>query len=80
MARIVDLQSHAAQLVDALEIYQERWQRVRAEWDDSRADHVERKYLEPLVPRIRSTLDAIGRLDHFLTGLQQEFEDRGDTA
>lgn len=74
MRRIAELQTHAAQMQEAIDLLQVRWLATRQEWNDAQAERLEQQYLQPLLPRIQSTLDAINRLDQFLMRLQRECE------
>lgn len=74
MARIVDLSTRAAQLVDSYDNMMMRWKDVLEHWHDSQSERLEQEHLLPIGPKVRATVEALQRLDEFLLRAQRDCE------
>lgn len=61
-----------ARLSHARTQLQLKWHDAQAQWDDAVSRDFEREHLEPLVPALVSTLQAIDRLADIMQRCQQE--------
>lgn len=60
--RVGDLSSGASKLANALKQLNLKWESARETWADSRARAFQKDNIEPLLPAVKETLDALGRL------------------
>lgn len=60
--RVGDLSSGASKLANALKQLNLKWDSARETWADSRARAFQKDNIEPLLPAVKETLDALGRL------------------
>ncbi|MBX3322361.1 MAG: hypothetical protein KF757_05170 [Phycisphaeraceae bacterium] len=51
-----------AMLADAAQQLMVAWARARESWNDNAAAGYEKKYIEPLGPKVRSTIGAMEKL------------------
>lgn len=61
-----DLDSGAARIRLALKDLQETWETTSDEWNDATARAFAEHHLEPLLPVVKTALDAISRMDMLL--------------
>lgn len=61
-----DLDSGAARIRLAMKDLQETWEISSDEWNDATARAFAENYLEPLLPVVKTALDAISRMDMLL--------------
>jgi len=66
----------SGQLKAAADQLEETWMAARVEWDDAISRNLEEEHLEPLFVQVRTTLDAIARLNGVLVTACRECEDR----
>lgn len=69
-----DLDTNAARLRKATEELQIAWQLTNEQWHDEVSQSFSEKYLEPIGPAMKLTLDAIGRMQQMLNQIQNECE------
>jgi hypothetical protein len=70
-----DLTTPAARIRHAMENLEAVWQRSADEWDDVVSRRFAERQLEPMVPKLKIALDAIGRMQHLMTEVQRDCED-----
>ena len=73
--RIGDLNLGAARLHDALKSLELAWAEAQAKWDDASRRNFEENHIRPILPALRTTLDAIGRLSDVFARAQRDCED-----
>ncbi len=66
----------AGQIKTAADRLEEVWAIARSSWDDSVSQTLEEEHIEPLLLQVRTTLDAIARLNGVLIRACRECEDR----
>lgn len=69
-----NLTTGAAQLQEALESLEEVWKTSEAGWNDANRQNLESEYLEPLLLKLRATLDGIGVLSQVMSAARRECE------
>lgn len=69
-----DLYTPAGRIRHALEELEAAWRRNSDEWDDAVSRRFAEQRLEPMIPRIKLALDAIGRMHQLLTEAQRDCE------
>ena len=57
-----DLAAGAGRLQDATKNIHLRWEQTKEVWNDARRAEFDTKYMEPLDPQVRMTLDKLRRL------------------
>jgi uncharacterized protein YukE len=60
--RVGDLSSGASKLANALKQMNLKWDAATETWHDGRAKAFHKDNVEPLLPAVKETLDALGRL------------------
>ena len=60
--RVGDLSSGASKLANALKQLNLKWDAATDTWQDARAKAFHKDNVEPLLPSVKETLDALGRL------------------
>jgi uncharacterized protein YukE len=60
--RVGDLSSGASKLANALKQMNLKWDAATETWHDGRAKAFHKESVEPLLPAVKETLDALGRL------------------
>jgi hypothetical protein len=73
--RVADLHTGAARLHEALELLEDAWGAAKVHWDDGTSQNFQENHLDPIVPKIRATLDAVNRLAEVLARAQRECEE-----
>ena len=66
----------AGQIKTAADRLEEVWAVARSSWNDSVSQTLEEEHIEPLLLQVRTTLDAIARLNGVLITACRECEDR----
>ena len=66
----------AGQIKTASDRLEEVWSVAKSSWNDSVSRSLEEEHLEPLFQQVRTTLDAIARLNGVLVAACRECEDR----
>lgn len=69
-----DLQSGAGRIRRALEHLELAWAEASDEWHDEASRAFQEQHLEPLLPVVKTALDAIGRMDLLLREAQRDCE------
>ena len=64
--KVGDLSSGAAKLANALKQLNIKWKSATDTWRDGRARSFHKENIEPLLPAVKETLDALGRLAEVL--------------
>ncbi len=72
--RRCDLDTSAAQLRDAMKELQQAWQETEQQWDDSVSRKFCENHLEPIVPVLKLTQEAIGRMEQLAGRMQTDCE------
>jgi len=73
---IGNLSTGAAQLHEALDKLEMAWAETASYWHDSNSKNIEEKFLAPLIPEMRSTMNAIGKMSQVLRQAERELEDQ----
>ncbi|MFM1997428.1 MAG: hypothetical protein RLZZ111_1815 [Planctomycetota bacterium] len=73
-----DLSSGASKLALALKQLHIKWEAARETWDDATARAFHREHIEPLAPKVKETLEAIGRLAEVLARATRDVSDTND--
>jgi len=71
----VDLITGASRIRHALEQLETLWQQNADQWDDVVSRRFAERQLEPLVPKVKTALDAIDRMHQLMTEVQRDCED-----
>ncbi len=69
-----DLHSGAARIRHALEEMLRAWEDAGDHWNDSVSEGFYRERLEPVLPVIKNTLDAVGRMQTLLDQARRDLE------
>jgi hypothetical protein len=72
--RKCDLESGSLKIRHALEALQENWQNTTDHWDDAVSRHFQEHHLDPIVPRVKIALDAMGRMQQLVDEIQKDCE------
>jgi X-X-X-Leu-X-X-Gly heptad repeat protein len=64
--KVGDLSSGASKLANALKQLNIKWEGAKDTWHDARAKAFQKDNVEPLLPAVKETLDALGRLAEVL--------------
>jgi hypothetical protein len=73
-----DLSSGASKLALALKQLHIKWEAARETWDDATARAFHKEHIEPLPPKVKETLEAIGRLAEVLARATRDVSDTND--
>lgn len=77
--RICDLNTGISHTTRALTDLRERWQEVRAVWQDEAARKFEDQYLRPLPAQIQQLLTGAQILSEILAKAERELDDRPES-
>ncbi len=69
-----DLDTSASQLRKATEDLQLAWEETTEQWQDEVSQSFCERYLEPIGPAMKLSLDAVGRMQQLLNQIQKECE------
>jgi len=69
-----DLATPAARIRQALENLETVWQTSTDDWSDAVSRRFAERHLEPMIPKVKIALDAIGRMHQLLTEVQRDCE------
>jgi hypothetical protein len=69
-----DLFTPAGRIRHAVEDLEAAWAQSRDQWDDPVSQRFQEQQLEPMLPKIKMALDAIGRMHQLLTEAQRDCE------
>ncbi len=72
--RNCDLSTGASRIRHALEHLETVWHESSAEWNDVVSRNFQERHLEPLVPRLKLALDAIGRMSLLISEVERDCE------
>lgn len=75
--RTCDLETDAARLRDAIDELRTAWDEVSDQWNDEVSRGFCERYLEPLAPAFKSSLDAISRMAQLVAQMERECRDGG---
>ncbi len=67
-----DLTTPAARIRHAFENLEVVWQQSSDTWDDAVSRRFGERQLEPMIPKVKVALDAIGRMHQLLTEVQRD--------
>jgi len=70
-----DLTTSASRIHHALESLETIWRDHAEQWDDAVSRRFAERQLEPMIPKIKVSLDAIGRMHQLLTEVQRDCEE-----
>jgi len=70
-----DLSSGASKLALSIKQLHLKWESAREPWDDSTSRAFHEEHIEPLAPRVKETLEAIGRLAEVLARATRDVSD-----
>jgi hypothetical protein len=73
-----DLSSGAGKMALALKQLRLKWETARETWDDATSRAFHKEHIEPLAPRVKETLEAVGRLAELLARASREVSDTDD--
>jgi len=73
-----DLSSGASKMALAMKQLNLKWEAARETWDDATARAFHKEHIEPLPPRVKETLEAIGRLAEVLARATRDVSDTHD--
>jgi hypothetical protein len=73
--RVGDLSSGASKLANALKQINLKWEAAAETWPDARAKAFHKQNVEPLLPNVKDTLDALGRLAEVLDRAARDVSD-----
>ena len=73
-----DLSSGASKLALAFKHLSLKWESARETWDDGTSRAFHKDHIEPLGPRVKETLEAIGRLAEVLSRATRDVSDTED--
>ncbi len=69
-----DLQSGASRIRRALERLELAWAEATTEWNDEASRAFAEQHLEPIIPVVKTSLDAVGRMDLLMRQAQRDCE------
>jgi hypothetical protein len=70
--RIADLSTGAGKLSSSMRELRIAWDQARLGWNDSTSQAFEENYLQPLVPLVKTALDATSELAEVLARAERE--------
>ncbi|MFM8377752.1 MAG: hypothetical protein ACKOB1_00345 [Planctomycetia bacterium] len=73
--RVGDLSSGASKLANAVKQMNLKWESATDTWHDARAKAFHEDHVEPLLPAVKETLDALGRLAEVIDRAAREVGD-----
>jgi hypothetical protein len=65
----------ASRIRHALENLEAVWQQSAEQWDDVASRQFAERNLEPMIPKLKMALDAIGRMHGLMSEVQRDCED-----
>ncbi|MBX7168328.1 MAG: hypothetical protein K1X74_18475 [Pirellulales bacterium] len=68
----MSLQDGRGRLIHAIRTLRLRWDATREDWDDAASRDFARLRLDPIVPKVASTLQAVERLAEVLNKAHEE--------
>jgi hypothetical protein len=76
--RHFDLSSGAAKMALALKQLDIKWESAKESWNDSTSKAFHKEHIDPLMPDVKQTLEAVGRLAEVLARAVRDVSDRFD--
>ncbi|MFY8221262.1 MAG: hypothetical protein ACOVJ6_05055 [Pirellulales bacterium] len=76
--RHFDLSSGAAKMALALKQLDIKWESAKESWNDSTSKAFHKEHIDPLMPDVKQTLEAVGRLAEVLARAARDVSDRFD--
>jgi len=73
--RVGDISSGASKLANSLKQINLKWEAATDTWHDARAKAFHEDHVEPLLPSVKETLDALGRLAEVLDRAARDVSD-----
>jgi hypothetical protein len=73
-----DLSSGASKMALAIKHLHIKWESAKETWDDGTSRAFHKEHIEPLTPRVKETLEAIGRLAEVLARACRDVSDSDD--
>ena len=73
--RKCDLATPSSRIRHAWENLEAVWLHSAQQWSDEVSQRFAERQLEPMMPKIKISLDAIGRMHHLLTEVQRDCEE-----
>jgi hypothetical protein len=70
-----DLMTGASRIRHALENLETVWQQSADQWDDAVSRDFAERQLEPMIPKLKMALDAIGRMHGLMSEVQRDCEE-----
>ncbi|HEX4412322.1 MAG TPA: hypothetical protein VH107_01755 [Lacipirellulaceae bacterium] len=72
--RKCDLSTGAGRIRHALEQLETVWNERDGVWNDAVSQSFQERHLEPMIPRIKLALDAIGRMNLLISEVERDCE------
>ena len=72
--RKCDLATGAGRIQHALEHLEMVWNESASQWNDAVSRNFQEHHLEPMVPRLKLALDAIGRMSLLINEVERDCE------
>ncbi len=72
--RKCDLSTGAGRIRHSLEQLETVWNESGAEWNDAVSQSFQERHLEPMIPRLKLALDAIGRMSLMIGEVERDCE------
>lgn len=73
-----DLSGGAAKMALALKQLDIKWESAKESWNDSTSKAFHKEHIEPLMPDVKQTLEAVGRLAEVLARAARDVSDGFD--
>ncbi len=71
----VDLTTGASRIRHTLEQLESVWRQNMDQWDDVVSRRFAERQLEPMIPKVKTALDAINRMHQLMTEVQRDCEE-----
>ena len=76
--RVGDLSSGASKLALALKQLDLKWESAKETWNDATSKAFHKEHIEPLLPDVKQTLEAVGRLAEVLARAARDVAEGSD--
>ncbi|MFN5755323.1 MAG: hypothetical protein ACK54F_08655 [Planctomycetia bacterium] len=73
-----DLSSGAAKMALALKQLDIKWESAKETWNDATSKAFHKEHIEPLMPDVKQTLEAVGRLAEVLARAARDVAEGSD--
>lgn len=77
--RVGDLSSGASKMALALKQLDLKWEAAKETWNDGTSKSFHKEHIEPLSPKVKETLEAIGRLAEVMARAARDVSDTHDS-